>query len=186
MSGHSSVWRDRAGALVGSGRPNQAHQDRCCIPLNDAAPNWWHPSPTGREGGPVCATRKTSVSEHLCCVDIHYLFGFHFLCLIHLSGLWKVRFSRLSYHFGGRSSVNPSITCLFVLLQAKLEVQHGRIAANFITFILSGSLQVVPRKPQSLRGGVSAHSVQRELLPGEEQPDLQEWLLAVAQVNSCF
>lgn len=63
---------------------------------------------------------------------------------------------------------------------------HCCSAANCVTSILPGSLQVVSREPQSLGGGVSSHSVQGELLPGEEQPDLQERLLAVAQVDSCF
>lgn len=49
-----------------------------------------------------------------------------------------------------------------------------------------GYLQVVSRNPEPLGGGDSTDSVQRELLPGEEQPDLQERLLAVTQVDIRF
>lgn len=59
---------------------------------------------------------------------------------------------------------------------------HCSTASNCI----AGSLQVVSREPQSLGGGVSPHPVQGELVLGEEQPDLQERLLAVAQVGSRF
>lgn len=47
----------------------------------------------------------------------------------------------------------------------------------------AGDLQVVSWSPEPFGGRVSTDSVQGELLPGEEQPDLQERLLAVTQVG---
>lgn len=47
----------------------------------------------------------------------------------------------------------------------------------------AGDLQVVSWSPEPFGGRVSTDSLQRELLPGEEQPDLQERLLAVTQVG---
>lgn len=47
-----------------------------------------------------------------------------------------------------------------------------------------GHLQVVPWNPEPLGGRDSADSVQGELLPGEEQPDLPERLLALTQVDT--
>lgn len=49
---------------------------------------------------------------------------------------------------------------------------------------LRGFLQVVSRNPEPLRSRDSTDSVQGELLPGEEQPDLQERLLAITQVDT--
>lgn len=60
------------------------------------------------------------------------------------------------------------------------------IVTNCVTSVHPASLQVVPREPQSLGGRVSSHFVQREFVPGSEQPDLQERLLAFTQVGSCF
>lgn len=97
------------------------------------------------------------------------------------SGLWYRRFS-VSVHL--QLTQNWPV-CFTAGSSLKFGI-HCCIAANCITSILPGSLQVVSREPQSLGGGVSSHSVQGELLPGEEQPDLQERLLAVAQVDSCF
>lgn len=48
---------------------------------------------------------------------------------------------------------------------------------------LPGNLQVVPWNPEPLGGRGSTDSVQGELLPGEEQPDLLERLLALTQVD---
>ena len=48
-----------------------------------------------------------------------------------------------------------------------------------------GLLQVVPWNAESLGGRKSTDSVQGELLPGEEQPDLQERLLTLTQVDAC-
>lgn len=70
LSGHSSVWRGRKGALAGSDGANQAHQDRHHINhhwLNYTPSGWWHSSSPGRESGSICATRETSVSGHLQC-----------------------------------------------------------------------------------------------------------------------
>lgn len=47
-----------------------------------------------------------------------------------------------------------------------------------------GHLQVVSWNPEPLGGRGSADSVQGELLPGEEQPDLPERLLALTQVDT--
>lgn len=47
-----------------------------------------------------------------------------------------------------------------------------------------GHLQVVPWNVEPLRGREPPDSVQRELLPGEEQPDLRERLLALTEVNT--
>lgn len=45
-------------------------------------------------------------------------------------------------------------------------------------------LQVVPRSSEPLGGRESTDSVQGELLPGEEQPDLPERLLSLTQVET--
>lgn len=48
----------------------------------------------------------------------------------------------------------------------------------------AGHLQVVPWDPEPLRSRDSTDSVQGELLPGEKQPDLQDRLLSLTQVDT--
>lgn len=42
---------------------------------------------------------------------------------------------------------------------------------------------MVPRSPEPLGGRVSADFVQGELLPGQKQPDVLQWLLPFPQVK---
>lgn len=55
---------------------------------------------------------------------------------------------------------------------------------NFSSCVSSWPLQMVPWNPEPLRGRKPTDAVQRELLPGEEQPDLPQRLLALTQVDA--
>lgn len=60
---------------------------------------------------------------------------------------------------------------------------HG-LKKLYVVLSPPGLLQVVPWNAESLGGRKSTDSVQGELLPGEEQPDLQERLLTLTQVDA--
>ena len=73
LFGHSSVWRGRKGALAGSDRSDQAHQDGhlfYSVWVHYTASGGRHSSSPGRESGPVYAAGETSVSVHLQCSKI--------------------------------------------------------------------------------------------------------------------
>lgn len=74
MPVHSSVWRGREGAFVGSGWANPTHQDghrSLHRQLDNTPSSRWHSASPGRESRSLRATRETSVSGNVHCLSIH-------------------------------------------------------------------------------------------------------------------
>lgn len=102
--------------------------------------------------------------------DLKVIVCFSHICL-HLG--CRVKNCKGLYHvnYGSRQSEEETTVH---------ELHHMDLSKTFP----SGHLQVVPWSAEPLGGRDSADSVQGELLPGEEQPDLPERLLALTQVDT--